>query len=154
MEYKDQATTDPTKIVKDVQDNIKELKVDVIQKNNKIVEFDHDINKKEYDITNCKREVDDLKSHVTYLKIDSQLEEIIGRNTQDIQGKNFEICNDQWEFMNIMTTEMDIYKSALGEIKQVNTTLGDKPTQARNTINYSNVLTNKQIKDLQLNIMT
>ena len=43
-----------------------------------------EVNKKEDDIADLKREVDDLKSQVTSLKIDSQGEDLLRRTTQEI----------------------------------------------------------------------
>ena len=61
----DWTTVKPTNNEEDVQIIVKELKDYITQKNNKIVELEHDINKKEDDNTNLKMEVDYLKIQVT-----------------------------------------------------------------------------------------
>ena len=76
-----------TKITEYVPTKIKYIEYDATQKNNRIVELEHDINKKEEDITDFKREVDDLKSQVISLKMDSQGEELLRRITQEIWDK-------------------------------------------------------------------
>ena len=45
--------------------------------------------------------------------------------------------------MDLMTIEMDIYKSSMNEMKLVDTTLGDNPNQERETIDYLNRNTNQ-----------
>ena len=49
-----------------------------------------------------------------------------------------------------MTIDMDIYKPSMDEMKQVDSTLGDKPTQSRQMIDYLNNRTNKYFEELQL----
>ena len=48
--------------------------------------------------------------------------------------------------MNLVIVEMVIYKSTMEEIKQVNATLGDKPTKSRKIIDYLNSLNNKKFE--------
>ena len=49
-----------------------------------------------------------------------------------------------------MSAEMENYKSENCEIKQVEVTLGDRPREAIETIDYLNNISNKQLEDMEL----
>ena len=72
--------------------------------------------------------MDDLKYQVTSLNIYSYGEEIIRRTRQEIWDMISQIFNEEWEFMNLMTVEMEVYKSTMNEIKKVNGTLRENTT--------------------------
>ena len=55
--------------------------------------MEHDLNKKDDDIIDLKREVDDLKCQITSLKIDAQEEELLRRTTQEIWDKIAQLFN-------------------------------------------------------------
>ena len=68
---------------------------DVTQKNNIRVELEHDVSKKYDDITELKREFDDLKGQFTSSKIDSQGEELLRGTIQEIWDRIAQIFNEK-----------------------------------------------------------
>ena len=71
-----------------------------------------DISNKDDDILDLEREANEIKIHITMLKLDIEANSLIKRTIKDIWVNISQVFVNKWIFCEIMQKELDTYKSA------------------------------------------
>ena len=78
-----------------------------------------DFSKKEDDISELKRDMDNLKIQITSLQLYSQGEDLLRKIIEDLWDIVAQLFITKWDFCELMSEEMETYKTIKRDLRQV-----------------------------------